>query len=98
MYPRSLLVALFLLAAPLVSQEVIEDPNTITVEVNVVNLPVTVTDADGRFIVDLKQTDFDVREDGESVEIRYFTSSVEEEKKPPLHTGFIVDLSNTARL
>ena len=98
MHPSYLLVALFVFAVPLVGQDALEDPNTITVEVNVVNLPVTVTDADGKFIVDLKQTDFDVREDGESVEIRYFTRSVEEEKKPPLHTGFIVDLSNTARL
>ncbi len=91
-------VALFALAATLVGQEPLDDANTITVEVNVVNLPVTVTDSDGRFVVDLKLSDFDVREDGESVEIRYFTRSVEEEKKPPLHTGFIVDLSNTARL
>ncbi len=91
-------VALFVLAATLVGQEPLDDANTITVEVNVVNLPVTVTDSDGKFVVDLKQSDFDVREDGESVEIRYFTRSVEEEKKPPLHTGFIVDLSNTARL
>ena len=71
---------------------------TIRVEVNVVNLPVTVTDPEGRFIVDLNKSDFTVWEDGEQVEIRYFTRSVEEDKKPPLFAGFIIDLSNTARL
>ena len=71
---------------------------TIAVEVNVVNLPVTVTDSQGRYIADLNKDDFTVWEDGEQVEIRYFTRSVEEEKKPPLYAGFIIDLSNTARL
>ena len=71
---------------------------TIRVEVNVVNLPVTVTDSEGRFIADLNKADFTVWEDGQQVEIRYFTRSVEEEKKPPLYVGFIIDLSNTARL
>ncbi len=94
-----LLPAAALCAAPLLGQEDAgAGPDTITVEVNVVNLPVTVTDSGGKFVIDLDKSDFDVREDGESVEIRYFTRSVEEEKKPPLHTGFIVDLSNTARL
>lgn len=72
--------------------------STIRVEVNVVNLPITVTDSEGRYIVDLEKSDFTVWEDGQVVEIRYFTRSVEEEKKPPLNVGFIVDLSNTARL
>lgn len=98
MHRVALLVASLLLTAPLIGQEPAVDPSTITVEVNVVNLPVTVTDSAGKFVIDLKESDFVVREDGESVEIRYFTRSVEEEKKPPLHTGFIVDLSNTARL
>lgn len=74
------------------------DAETIRVEVNVVNLPVTVTDTEGRFIVDLAQSDFKVWEDDQVVEIRYFTRSVEEDKKPPLYAGFIIDLSNTARL
>ncbi len=81
------------------AQEVANDSDsTIRVEVNVVNLPITVTDTEGRFIVDLNKSDFSVWEDGQLVEIRYFTRSVEEEKKPPLFAGFIIDLSNTARL
>lgn len=92
-----LLALLAVVSAP--AQEVGTDSETtIRVEVNVVNLPITVTDREGRFIVDLKKSDFTVWEDGQQVEIRYFTRSVEEEKKPPLHAGFIIDLSNTARL
>ncbi len=93
------LCLLALLAAPAFAQEASPDQDgTIRVEVNVVNLPITVTDREGRFIVDLNKSDFTVWEDGQQVEIRYFTRSVEEEKKPPLHAGFIIDLSNTARL
>ncbi len=70
----------------------------IQVEVNVVNIPVTVKDTEGRFVIDLNKTDFKVYEDGEPVEIRYFTKSNDQENKPPLHVGFLVDLSNSARL
>ncbi|MDE0103977.1 MAG: VWA domain-containing protein [Bryobacterales bacterium] len=87
-----------LLPAGLAQSPETTDGDTIRVEVNVVNLPVTVTDSQGLFIADLNKDDFTVWEDGEEVEIRYFTRSVEEEKKPPLYAGFIIDLSNTARL
>lgn len=78
-----------------------QDP-TIQVDVNVVNVPVTVTDNEDRFIVDLKKEDFEVFENGEPVEIRYFTKTTPEEeaagKVPPVRVGFLIDLSNTARL
>ena len=70
----------------------------IQVDVNVVNISVTVTDQTGRFIVDLNQNDFKIYEDGKPVQIRYFTRSTEEDKKPPIRVGFLIDLSNTARL
>ena len=92
------LVALLCLEAVVFAQVEDSTSDTIRVEVNVVNLPVTVTDSEGRFIVDLNQADFSVWEDDQLVEIRYFTRSVEEEKKPPLFAGFVIDLSNTARL
>ena len=92
------LLALLCSEAVVFAQVESSDPDTIRVEVNVVNLPVTVTDTEGRFIVDLNQSDFSVWEDDQLVEIRYFTRSVEEEKKPPLFAGFVIDLSNTARL
>ena len=71
---------------------------TIQVEVNVVNIPVTVKDTGGRFVIDLSKTDFKVYEDGQPVQIRYFTKSTDQQNKPPLHVGFLVDLSNSARL
>ena len=95
---RFLVLAICCIAATAFAQETEQNSSTIRVEVNVVNLPVTVTDPQGRFIIDLDKEDFAVWEDGERVEIRYFTRSVEEDKKPPMYTGFIIDLSNTARL
>ena len=93
------LTAVLGVAAVCAAQEPVSDPDsTIRVEVNVVNLPITVTDSEGKFVTDLEKSDFSVWEDGQLVEIRYFTRSAEEDKKPPLHAGFIVDLSNTARL
>ena len=88
----------FLHAQDALQVEVPAGANTIQVEVNVVNIPVTVKDDAGRFIIDLKKNDFRVYENGQLVEIRYFTASTDEAKKPPLHVGFVVDLSNAARL
>ncbi|MEZ5363755.1 MAG: VWA domain-containing protein [Bryobacterales bacterium] len=83
-----------LLAVPAFAQE----SGEITVDVNVVNIPVTVTDQEGRAIVDLKKEDFHIYEDGQPVEIKYFTGSQDEAKKPRIRVGFLIDLSNTARL
>ena len=79
------------------AEEASEEP--IRVDVNVVNVPVTVSDSKGRFIVDLFKRDFEVLENGEPVEIRYFTKIVDKDPDtPPLHVGFLIDLSNTARV
>lgn len=91
---RRLLFLSVILGLPLFAQE----GGNIAVDVNVVNISVTVTDQEGRFIVDLDQDDFKINEDGTRVQIRYFTKSTEEEKKPPIRVGFLLDLSNTARL
>jgi Ca-activated chloride channel family protein len=68
-------------------------PN-IQVQVNVVNVPVTVTDANNRFITDLEKKDFTVWEDGKQVEVRYFSR----DPKMPVVVGFLLDISNSARL
>ena len=94
---RLLIVLAALCALPAFAQEAEQD-TSILVDVNVVNVPVTVTDDEGRFIVDLKKDDFEVYEDGQKVDIRYFTESQDEENKPRIRVGFLVDLSNTARL
>ncbi len=59
-----------------------------------VNVPVTVTDSENRFITDLEKKDFSVWEDGQPVEVRYFTR----DPKQPVVVGFILDASNAARL
>ena len=87
-------------ASLLTAQEVGQSPDEpIRVDVNVVNVPVTVSDPKGRFIVNLFKRDFEVLEDGQPVEIRYFTKIVDKDPDtPPLHVGFLIDLSNTARV
>ncbi len=107
---RAIALLLVCLWAPLSAQEAAQEaPEApppaeesltvdIAVDVNVVNIAVTVTDREGRFIVDLNPEDFHIYEDGQRVQIRYFTRSNEQEKKPPIRIGFLLDLSNTARL
>ena len=70
-----------------------KDPQ-IQVQVNVVNVPVTVTDSADRFITDLDKKDFSVWEDGKPVEVRYFSR----DPKQPVIVGFLLDVSNSARL
>ena len=57
---RPLIVLAALCALPLFAQ----DEAPIQVDVNVVNVPVTVTDDEGRFIVDLQKDDFEIYESG----------------------------------
>jgi len=69
------------------------DNNKIKVHVEVVNVPVTVLDKHGMPVIDLRQSDFKVYEDGKAQNIRYFSS----EAMPPLRIGLLVDTSNSAR-
>ena len=87
-----------LIALMLVAPAFPQESGEITVDVNVVNIPVTVTDQEGRAIIDLNKQDFKIYEDGQPVEIKYFTGAQEEAKKPRIRVGFLIDLSNTARL
>ncbi len=91
-------VSLLISCGLLCAQQAEQPAQTIRVDVDVVNVPVTVTDNEGKYIVDLNKDDFEVYEDGQRVAIRYFTASTAEEAKPPLWVGFLVDLSNTARI
>ena len=92
------LAILLLLALGCLAAQETETTESIRVDVNVVNVPVTVADTDGKFIVDLDKGDFAVFEDGQPVQIRYFARSTDKENLPPLYAGFLIDLSNTARL
>ncbi len=60
---------------PVDSQETIEDDNeVIKVETNLVTMPVSVLDRDGRFISGLTQQDFQVFENGIQQKVEYFQS------------------------
>ena len=91
-------VSLLISCGLLYGQQAQQPSETIRVDVDVVNVPVTVTDSEGKYIIDLNKDDFEIYEDGRRVDIRYFTASTAEEAKPPLWVGFLVELSNTARI
>lgn len=66
----------------------------IRVQVNEVIVPVTVTDAQGRFVSDLNQKDFQVFEDNKVQPIQFFSR----ERNQPVVIGFLVDLSSSSRV
>lgn len=67
---------------------------SISRNVNVVNTVFTVTDKHGRFIKDLKESDFKIVDDGKPpVQIQYFAA----ETGLPLRVGLLVDASNSIR-
>jgi Ca-activated chloride channel homolog len=70
--------------------EVTTDDDVITVETNLITLPVSVLDRDGRFISGLKQSDFQVFEDGQTQQIEYF-ASIEQ----PFTVVLLIDVSNS---
>ncbi len=61
--------------SPTDNQEVIEDDNeVIKIETNLVTMPVSVLDRDGRFISGLQQRDFQIFENGIQQKVEYFQS------------------------
>jgi len=67
---------------------------TIRTTVNEVNVVFTVTDKHGHYVRDLKQSDFEILDDGKPVEqIRSFHN----ETDLPLRVGLMVDASNSVR-
>lgn len=66
----------------------------ISVSVNEVIVPVTVTDEKGRFVSDLDQKDFKIVDGGREQAIRYFTR----ERNQPVVVGFLMDASNASRM
>lgn len=87
--PKLIIAAgLALIAAP--GQEP-QEPPTIKVEVDVVNILCSVRDKKGGLISNLGKDDFIVEEDGNPQEIRYFTR----ETDLPLTIGLLVDVSRS---
>jgi VWFA-related protein len=68
-------------------------PTTLSVDVNVVTLPVTVRDKHGKIVRDLTKDDFVLEEDGKPQSIRYFN----QETNLPLTVGLLVDTSMSER-
>src|ERR1700722_1793489 len=66
---------------------------TLSVDVKVVNLPVTVRDKKGKIVRDLTKDDFELEEDGKPQSIRYFS----QETNLPLTVGLLVDTSMSER-
>lgn len=76
-------------------QQTQDQPNSrIQVQVNEVIVPVTVTDAKGRFVSNLEAKDFRVLDEGKPQRIRFFSH----DQKQPIVVGFLVDLSNNTRI
>ncbi len=68
-------------------------PPSISVDVKVVSLPVTVRDKHGQIVRDLTKDDFTLEEDGRPQTIRYFSL----EANLPLTLGLLVDTSLSQR-
>jgi VWFA-related protein len=68
------------------------EDEVITVETNVVNIPVTVFDRGGKFVSDLKKEDFQIFEDGVEQQIEYF-ATVEQ----PFMVALVLDMSGSAQ-
>jgi VWFA-related protein len=66
---------------------------TLSVDVKVVTLPVTVRDKKGKIVRDLTKDDFELEEDGKPQPIRYFS----QETNLPLTVGLLVDTSMSER-
>ena len=69
-------------------------PANITIQVNEVIVPITVTDEKGRFVSDLEQKDFRIFDEGKEQKIQFFTR----ERSQPVVVGFLLDLSNASRV
>ncbi|HSR66555.1 MAG TPA: VWA domain-containing protein [Acidobacteriota bacterium] len=85
------LLALSVVPAALLAQE--QDDQVIRVEVERVNVIVTVTDKRGRFITDLPKERFEIYEDGERQEITTFDRPTD----LPLQLALIMDTSQSVR-
>src|SRR6476659_815039 len=68
-----------------------QEPTTIKVDVDVVNVLASVRDKKGALIPNLEKQDFTILEDGKPQSIKYFTR----ESDLPLTIGMLVDVSGS---
>ena len=82
-------VGLFLLALA-VAPGFAQDPDEITINVEVANVTVAVTDKDGKPVADLQKSDFELTDNGEKKEISFFS-----DEDAPVSYGIVYDLHPT---
>ena len=67
--------------------------------IDIVHVGVTVADGDGRPVTDLTADDFELIEDGQTQEIRYFSRGLASDVEAmPLHLGLLLDASGSMEL
>ena len=89
---RALIVVLW--GGPALAQVVQPPQPPIRVQVNEVQVPITVTDDKGRFVTDLEAKDFRIYDEGKLQTITYFSR----EGNQPVVVGFLLDMSNAMRI
>ena len=72
------------------SEQEVGEGDTIRVEANLVTVPASITDRDGRYITDLRKEDFQIFEDGVEQEIALFAPA-----EQPFTVLFLVDVSSS---
>jgi VWFA-related protein len=70
-----------------------DEQKPIQIQVQEVNIPVTVLNRNGIPVIDMEQKDFEIFEDGVRQTIKYFYRG----ERPPLRIGLVIDTSNSAR-
>ncbi len=76
---------------PTPSPQQVGEGEVIRVDTELVTLTATVTDARGRYLADLKQSDFTVYEDGVKQELAYFSTG----DRVPMSLGILFDTSGS---
>lgn len=86
-------LAVFLLQ---VSAAAEAQPPMFTSRIDLVRVGVTVLDRDGNLVTDLQREDFEVLEDGDPQDVRYFSVGVVADADDiPLHLGLLLDMSGS---
>ncbi len=80
-------------APPTTQEEITTSPQTITSVVNLVNVPLTVTDKKNRLVIMMTKDDFNLFEDGKPQSIQYFSR----ETDLALRIGLLIDTSGSIR-
>ena len=89
-------IALIAAAVLLASAAVPAQQPRFTSGIDLVHVGVTVLDRDGNLVTDLTADDFEVLEDGESQEVRYFSVGLASDVDLiPLHLGLLLDMSGS---